>query len=245
MPVRSRLMHDEEEDEDYGVRSAPKDREISLGTTMLLGIFFALALLCAVFFGFGYSLGTRHLTAQAQTANEAAVATNFSSFKPSPGSPLGSSSAPAQPRSTAVTVPYPAPEEPSAKAKTPPPAESTGKPAATVAPPAATVATPVVAPAPARPVARLVAASGGAAPAILPAIPAGAASAVVQIAAVSHQEDADLLISTLKRRGYNVAIHQEPQDKLLHVQIGPFPSRKEADAMRQRLLADGFNAIVK
>ncbi len=67
----------------------------------------------------------------------------------------------------------------------------------------------------------------------------------MQIAAVSHQEDADLLVTTLKRRGYNVAVHTEPQDKLLHVQIGPFPSHKDADAMRQRLLADGFNAIVK
>jgi cell division septation protein DedD len=67
----------------------------------------------------------------------------------------------------------------------------------------------------------------------------------VQIAAVSHQEDADLLVSTLKRRGYSVAIRSEPQDKLLHVQIGPFASHKDADAMRQRLLADGFNAIVK
>ncbi len=34
-----------------------QDREISLGTTTILGIFFALALLCAVFFGFGYSHG--------------------------------------------------------------------------------------------------------------------------------------------------------------------------------------------
>jgi len=36
-----------------------------------------------------------------------------------------------------------------------------------------------------------------------------------------------------------------PQDKLLRVQIGPFASRKDADAMRQRLISDGYNAIVK
>ena len=69
---------------------------------------------------------------------------------------------------------------------------------------------------------------------------------VVQIAAVSHHEDADVLISALSRRGYTVAIRQEPQDKLFHVQIGPFASKKESDAMRQRLQADGYNnAIVK
>ena len=37
------------------------DREISLSTTTILGIFFALALLCAVFFGFGlFRHGAEH-----------------------------------------------------------------------------------------------------------------------------------------------------------------------------------------
>ena len=38
------------------------DREISLGTTTILGIFVALALVCGVFFGFGYSMGRRSTT---------------------------------------------------------------------------------------------------------------------------------------------------------------------------------------
>ena len=68
----------------------------------------------------------------------------------------------------------------------------------------------------------------------------------MQVAAMSHQEDADVVAADLKRRGYTVAIRHEPQDKLFHVQIGPFSIRKEADAMRQRLQADGYNsAIVK
>jgi len=68
---------------------------------------------------------------------------------------------------------------------------------------------------------------------------------MVQVAAVSHQEDADLLLSALKRRGYTVFIRQEPQDHLLHVQVGPFASKKDAEVMRQKLLTDGYNAIVK
>ena len=56
---------------------------------------------------------------------------------------------------------------------------------------------------------------------------------------------ADTLITALEQRGYDVVIRQEPQDKLLHVQVGPFATRKEADSMRQRLLSDGYNAIVK
>jgi cell division protein FtsN len=42
-----------------------------------------------------------------------------------------------------------------------------------------------------------------------------------------------------------VAIRQDPNDKLLHVQVGPFGNRKDAEAMRQKLLSDGFNAYIK
>jgi cell division septation protein DedD len=71
-------------------------------------------------------------------------------------------------------------------------------------------------------------------------------SPVVQVAAMSHQEDADVVAVDLKRRGYTVAIRHEPQDKLFHVQIGPFSTKKDADTMRLRLQTDGYNnAIVK
>ena len=69
-------------------------------------------------------------------------------------------------------------------------------------------------------------------------------SSVVQVAAMSHQEDADVVAADLKRRGYTVAIRREPQDKLFHVQLGPFSSKKEADAMRQRLQGDGYNSAI-
>ena len=81
------------------------------------------------------------------------------------------------------------------------------------------------------------------APAVAAVVP-GAPTLVVQIAAVSHQEDADLIASTLKRRGYAVYVRTEA-DKLLHVQVGPFTTRKDADAMKAKLLADGFNAYIK
>lgn len=68
---------------------------------------------------------------------------------------------------------------------------------------------------------------------------------MVQIAAVSHQEDATLLVGALKSKGYAVSARTEPQDKLFHIQVGPFATKKDADTMRQRLLADGYNAIVK
>lgn len=191
----------------------PPTRELTLGTATILGLFFALALVCAVFFGFGYSLGTRHTTATLAVASTTAPSTIAVTAKPAPGSPLATTihAAPEPPNET-VTVP--------------------------VAP------TPVrTLPAPAN------SSEASPRPAELPADPhpvlASAAQPIVQVAAVSHQEDAELIASTLKRRGYPVVIRSEPQDKLLHLQLGPFPTKKDAEAMRQRLLADGFNAYIK
>jgi DedD protein len=67
----------------------------------------------------------------------------------------------------------------------------------------------------------------------------------VQIAAVSHPEDAQVLVNALRKRGYTVAARREAGDNLVHVQTGPFVSRNDANAMRQKLLNDGYNAIVE
>ena len=72
-----------------------------------------------------------------------------------------------------------------------------------------------------------------------------AAGYVVQIAAVSKQEDADALLGALKKKGYPVFVADATTDKLFHVQIGPFGDIKDAEAMRARLTADGYNPILK
>jgi cell division septation protein DedD len=68
---------------------------------------------------------------------------------------------------------------------------------------------------------------------------------MVQVAAVSHQEDADVLVSALRKHGYTVNVRRDPADGLIHVRIGPFTSRIDADATRQKLLGDGYNANVQ
>jgi pilus assembly protein CpaC len=68
---------------------------------------------------------------------------------------------------------------------------------------------------------------------------------MVQIMALSNAADAESMVLALKRHGYNVAINHEAQDKLLHLEMGPFASRDDAEAMRQRLLGDGYNPILK
>jgi len=231
-----RSVNDDLEMDDGDLRP---DREITLGTSMILAIFFGLAVLCAGFFGFGYQVGHRSAVVPPPVA---AVATNsgtdFSGFKPAAGSPLANTtdkpataSAP-DPAATVLDVPSPAADPTSDAPSDPPhrePAANNGVSVAT----ASNRATPLPATRPTP--------SAAVVPSPVPASP----GAIVQIAAVSHQEDADLLVTELKRRGYNVSIRTEAQDKLLHVQIGPLPTHKDADAMRQRLLNDGFNAIVK
>jgi DedD protein len=68
---------------------------------------------------------------------------------------------------------------------------------------------------------------------------------MVQIAAVSNPADADVLVNALRKRGYSATVRHQPGDSLMHVQVGPFSARTDAVAMRQKLLSDGYNAILK
>jgi cell division septation protein DedD len=69
---------------------------------------------------------------------------------------------------------------------------------------------------------------------------------MVQVAAVSRQDDADALASALRKKQYPVFVMPGTgTDKLLHVQVGPFAELKDAEAMKAKLAADGYNAIVK
>jgi DedD protein len=213
----------------YERRADPNraDREISLGTATILGIFFGLVVVCACFFGFGYTMGHNSARAAA-VVDPAAGATFGSAAKPAAGSQALH------------------PETPAAQAS-----EDTGTGEASQSNSSQTVSVDVP-PATAKdgvaPSDRVIAGDKiPVAPAVVPvrssAQPAG--SYVVQVAAVSSQDVADILLASLEKKGYTVAVHQEAQDKLLHVQIGPFADRKQAEAMQQRVLADGFNAIVK
>lgn len=68
---------------------------------------------------------------------------------------------------------------------------------------------------------------------------------MVQIAAVRQPQDASVLVSALQQHGFHAEIRHEAQDQLLHVQLGPFATRAEAFNMRSKLLANGYNAVVK
>ena len=68
----------------------------------------------------------------------------------------------------------------------------------------------------------------------------------VQVAAVSRREDAEALVEALKKKQYPAFIANNPAtDKFYHVQVGPYAELKDAEAMRNRLVSDGYNPIVK
>ena len=68
----------------------------------------------------------------------------------------------------------------------------------------------------------------------------------VQVAAVSRQEDAESLVEALKKKQYPAfMVNNSSADKFFHVQVGPYSDLKEAESMRARLIADGYNPIVK
>src|ERR1700761_8208188 len=84
----SRLLDDEQDE------LQQRERELTLSTGAILGIFLGLVLLCGVFFGFGYNLGRKSTTASNAALPAATsdvepadtASSTFDNFKPSPGS---------------------------------------------------------------------------------------------------------------------------------------------------------------
>jgi DedD protein len=212
-----RTLFDTDEEEEV------KASEITLSTASLLGIFFGLVLICGVFFGFGYSMGRgTGQGAQAHALDNIPASTPGDGDESASAAPPPAAAPEETPASAKAAVVKPVVKEDTVTeddtpAKPEPPPSS--KPTAVKLPPA------YVPPADA--------------PASLSGRP------MVQIAAVARPEDADVLVSALRQRGYGVVVRNEPQDKLLHVQVGPFADRNQAAAMKQKLLSDGYNAIIK
>lgn len=200
--------------------ASSEDTEITLGTGKLLVLFFGLVGVCALFFALGYSLGRK---------SEPSLATNVPatpqvSSNNSKGS--GAASTPAQPMTF-----YKAVEQKDANAElTPPPDQK----ATDSTPAAATNATTT----------NTSAASSTANPnELTTALPSGY---FVQVAAVSKQEDAQSLVDALKKKEYPAFVAaQVATDKLFRVQLGPYAEAKEAEAMRTRLIGDGYSPILK
>jgi DedD protein len=186
-----------------------QDTEFTLSTSKLLGIFFALVILCGVFFTMGYLLG-KSTSAGGKTEIVATIPSGSSASKPSGANKTPEAIQSTNPDASTAGKNSDQPASQSAaksldQSKDQSNSQAAGDDAKNGAP----------------------------------------GSFMVQVAAVSKQEDAEILVASLQKKQYPVFIANSPGDPLFHVQVGPFSDRKDADAMRTRLAGDGYNAIVK
>ena len=201
--------------------ASSQDTEITLGTGKLLVLFFGLVAICAVFFALGYSLGRKSESPLAASGAAALPQTTPGTAKAT----SSSANAPAQPMTFYKSV-----EQKEATAELTPPdtkTDTTTTASNSPTPPPATNAS-----APASP------------PDASATLPSGAAY-FVQVAAVSKQEDADALVDALKKKQYPAFVAPQSTDKLFRVQLGPYSDVKEAEAMRAKLIGDGYSPILK
>jgi cell division septation protein DedD len=209
-------MHGAFDDEEFEPAEQRSDTVLTLGPVMGIGLFLGLALLCGLSFGAGYVVGHR-------APQPVAALNNVSGDKQT------------QPTADAVkTKPAAVGQNNQAKAQSGS-ANRQPAPAVPLDEFAETSRARDAATGPAFPN-----------PAVRPTQPAAASAGwMVQIAAVSHQEDAEVLEGALRKRGYSVTLSRDTVDGLIHVRIGPFTSHDEAANWRQKLLSDGYNAMLQ
>jgi DedD protein len=231
-----RTLFDTEEEE-----LESKQSEITLSLASLLGIFFGLVLICGVFFGFGYSMGRGSGSQAKVLENPPASNTGDADETAAAQNPPAPAAAPVPPKQQSPKQQDDQNDQQDAQ-------QDAGKAIAKAAP------APVVKNAPEEAAAKPVFSGiSKPAPGREPAPyspptdepPTATGKPMVQIAAVARLEDANVLVTALRQRGFGVVVHTEPQDKLFHVQMGPFADRGQAAAMKQKLLSDGYNAIIK
>jgi DedD protein len=248
-----RYFEDQEPEEPEEERH---DTELTLGPGTLVALFAGLLLICGLCFGLGYEVGhrgaaaaktaaTQH-AAPAATPDEEPLQASGSISKPSAAAQTPVTQPPAsdggQPAGQAAAGANPAAQpSPATMGQSAPPPTPPAKPPVSATPSAAQ---PQVRPAfPGAESAPQSAQAGGGAN-VHAALPS-ANTLMVQVAAVSHPEDAEVLMNALRQHGYSATVRRDPSDGLIHVRVGPFATRDEANRMCRRLLDDGYNAIVQ
>jgi cell division septation protein DedD len=201
--------------------ASSEDTEITLGTGKLLVLFFGLVGVCALFFALGYSLGRK----SEPTVAAASAATPQTSANTTKGG-RGSTGNPAP----SMTF-YKSVEQKNANPELTPPADTKADSTAAAATNSTSTSSPT----------STQATNPNDSTTALPT-----SGYFVQVAAVSKQEDAEALVDALKKKEYPAFVAaQASTDKLFRVQLGPFAEGKEAEAMRTRLIGDGYSPILK
>jgi len=243
---------------------ATEDSDITIGPGKLLGLFFMLVAICGVFFAIGYSLGKTSAHEQAMNDKtplsaslSAPIVGDAGAAKPSAAVPTKT-----EPETTAAQD-QTKEEEPDLtffnSVKRSDHGKQDATEAATVTPPKQAAATadnqpssktvpPAQTTTAAPPTEASLSAKAGAKTDANAAVTTTASGAfVVQIAAVTREEDAAALAGALRKKNYSVFVVNNPavHDKFYHVQVGPFATMQDAEAMKVKLTGEGYNPIVK
>jgi cell division septation protein DedD len=235
-----RRYNDDEDDED--LRPSRPDFQFEMGTKGVVSLFAALVILCGLFWAFGFTIGKHSVPTSFSLGDNPATAQDTApTTKPAAGRPLATEAPAAVPPNPSDLTAAEVNQTPQTLVPGP-----NGEAAATALPPtgnsqAATAATPSVAQPPASTTAQ-----STVQPASLTTAPA-VHSYAVQVFAGAKQGDALNLAAALKARQYPVFILKPGTggDGLYRVQIGPYTHLAEAQQMRERLAADGYNAVIK
>ena len=197
----------------------------------VIGLFLLMLLFSGVFFTLGYVMGRNQYDAQVSAASSFASRPVVAKSDPTPKKNLDSPSTGGEsdPATSNSDWEFYGNNKP---AKSEPRLEAAAK--------------PPVAPAPAKPLngnakAQPAPVKSSKQAVLGPPIPAGAY--VLQVAAFLKQDDAVTVANDLQRKHYLCYIQTPQKDKYYRVQVGPFKDRKAADAAKQGLENEGFNAF--
>lgn len=203
----------------------------------VIGLFLLMLLFSGVFFTLGYVMGRNQLDAQVRAATSARVSsTDGSSTQPEMQTKRAT-------KKNEPAVPSRAPENSGAESA---PGGNGGwgfyentKSAKATEPLHPVAASPTPKPVNVRDVAPAKAKSAMNAPLI------ANGSYVLQVAALTKENDALALANTLQKKKFPAIVLSPQADKFYRVQVGPYADQKAADAAKKGLEGAGFKAIVK
>ncbi len=202
-------------------KNGDRQLELVLENRQVLGIFFVIAILCGVFFSLGYVVG-KNTASPAQMAAETDLEPLQADGKPS------AMPAPEYlPRSGGGNL--------ASSSTTTAPVETTDTDlefynSVEDSNPQASLENPATAP------------DESAGLATVQAPPEGI---LVQVSALTRQEDAESLVGLMKEKGLPVLVTSGASDTLFHVVVGPYESAGEAENVKRILEQDGFRPFVR
>lgn len=250
-----RYYEDEDEEEDPRPSRRRPDYQFEVGTAGILSAFAALAVLCGLFYAFGFTVGKHAVPASFSLgdANAAAPTDSSPANKPAAGTPVNNPAVAngGQPPNASDLTAAEVNQTPQTLVPGPtgsaPNAPDSGQPAATLPPAGGATGNSVATSSAMRPTPQPPSSLQLTPAAQTQTAPVLQRSWAVQVFAGAREGDALSLAAALKARQFPVFILKPTNsgDGLYHVQIGPYDDHNQAEQMRARLAADGYNAVIE